>query len=498
MNVSIQTNVALSRTIKVEITKDDYAESCKKSLHKLRQQTILPGFRKGMAPLALLEKKYGKDIKAEEIDKLIREGVAKGIKDNNLNVLGQAVPNETDKPINFDNDDDIEFSIDVALYPEITTEFTKDDHLPWYKIKVEDEAIDDQIDTYRRDYGTYERVEAYEHETDMLKGTLTELEGIVPKEDGVVVEDAVLAPMYFKDKTEKSKFAGAKTGDRIIFNPFAAYAGMEAPLAALLHIEKEKAKDMTGDFTYEIIEIEHYKESELNEKFYAKLFGEGVVKDEADFREKMRGVITNTYANYSQQRFAQDAFELLKEKANEISLADSVLKRCMPTKSENPSQEDIEHDYIDMADHLKRQLIIDKIMQTNGLTVEDEDLNSYARHLAYQQWQSHSMYQPTEDILDYFVADIKKNEQNMKNLTELITLDKVTASIQEQITLDEQEVTITEFAKLTESNESNELTESAETTESAELTEMAETTETTELTESNETAETTESAESTE
>ncbi|MDR3252036.1 MAG: trigger factor [Tannerella sp.] len=490
MNVSIQTNDALSRTIKVEVTKDDYAESCKKSLHKLRQQAQLPGFRKGMAPLALLEKKYGQEIKVEEIDKLVVGAISKGIKDNNLDVLGQPMPSETDnKPFNFDTDETFEFSVDIALRPEIDAEFTKDDHLPWYKIKVEDQDVDEQIDIYRDNYGTYEQVEIYDQDMDMLKGRLTELEGIVPKEGGIVVENTVLMPIHFKDETEKGKFAGARTGDRVVFNPFAAYAGTEAPLAALLNIEKEKVKDMTGDFTYEINTIERYKAAELNDEFYAKLFGEEVVKDEAGFREKVREIITGQYASYSQQQFSQDALELLKEKVKDVSFADSILKRWIRATSEKTSQEDVEEEYPEMIEQFKRQLIVDKIMNANGLTVEKEDLNACAIQMAYKQLQSYGMHQPSKDMIEYLVSDMMKNEQTVTHLTDIVSLNKATRSIQPQITLDEQEVTIAEFTKLTKetkSTESDELTESTELIESDESTEAIESTELTESTEETE------------
>ena len=68
----------------------------------------------------------------------------------------------------------------------------------------------------------------------MVKGTVAELENGAPKEGGIVVEDAVLMPMYIKDEEEKAKFIGAKVNAVVVFNPNKAYEGAEAEIASFL------------------------------------------------------------------------------------------------------------------------------------------------------------------------------------------------------------------------------------------------------------------------
>ena len=152
MNVSLKNNDAVSGIVKLEIVKADYADQVDKSLRSLRQKANVPGFRKGMVPMGMVKKMYGKHVLVEEINKLVSENLFKYIRENDLHILGEPMPNENN-----------------------------------------------QVNAYRSNFGSYDKVDEVE-EKDMVKGTVAELENGAPKEGGIVVEDAVLMPMYIKDE----------------------------------------------------------------------------------------------------------------------------------------------------------------------------------------------------------------------------------------------------------------------------------------------------------
>lgn len=134
MNVSLKNIDAVSGIVKLEIVKADYAEQVEKSLRNFRQKANVPGFRKGMVPMGMVKKMYGKHVLVEEVNKLVSENLFKYINENKLNVLGEPMPNETEQqPINFDTQEDFEFCFDVALAPEIKIELSKGDKLPYYQ-----------------------------------------------------------------------------------------------------------------------------------------------------------------------------------------------------------------------------------------------------------------------------------------------------------------------------------------------------------------------------
>ena len=113
MNVSLKNNDAVSGIVKLEIVKADYADQVDKSLRSLRQKANVPGFRKSMVPMGMVKKMYGKHVLVEEINKLVSENLFKYIRENDLHILGEPMPNETEqKPLDFDKEEDFEFCLD--------------------------------------------------------------------------------------------------------------------------------------------------------------------------------------------------------------------------------------------------------------------------------------------------------------------------------------------------------------------------------------------------
>ena len=109
MNVSLKNNDAVSGIVKLEIVKADYADQVDKSLRSLRQKANVPGFRKGMVPMGMVKKMYGKHVLVEEINKLVSENLFKYIRENDLHILGEPMPNETEqKPLDFDKEEDFD------------------------------------------------------------------------------------------------------------------------------------------------------------------------------------------------------------------------------------------------------------------------------------------------------------------------------------------------------------------------------------------------------
>ena len=85
MNVSLKNIDATKGIVKLEIVKADYADKVEKSLRSFRQKAEMPGFRKGMVPMGMVKKMYGKHVLVEEINKLVSENLYNYIRENKLN-----------------------------------------------------------------------------------------------------------------------------------------------------------------------------------------------------------------------------------------------------------------------------------------------------------------------------------------------------------------------------------------------------------------------------
>ena len=473
MKISEQKIDAVNSMIKLLVEKNDYQEQVDKSVQKIRQKANIPGFRPGKIPAGLIRKMYGKSILAEEINKIVSDNLFKFIRENNLNIIGEPLPNETEqKEIDFDTQEDFEFVFDIGLAPEITIDLSKkDDKINYYKIKIDDDLIQKQIESYTQRYGTQLSVDDEVVENDVVKGILTELdaEGNV-KAEGITVEDAVLMPMYLLNNDEKNKFIGAKKGDKITINPHKAYEGQEGEISSFLRIEKEEAKNATSDFTFEITEITRYKEAELNQDLFDKVFGEGSVTSEEEFKAKVKEYLEFQFCGDSDYKFMLDARKYIIEKASPIALPDAFLKRWLLAANEKNTPESIEKEYPEIVKAFIWQLIREKLAKEYGIKVEESDLIKMAGSMIRMQFANYGYPDLPDEMIEKYSKEMLDKEDKVRDMTDRIVEEKLTQSIKSAVTLKEKKITSAEFNKLF--SEENVITTSVE--ENAETTAVEE------------------------
>ncbi|MDD4991469.1 MAG: trigger factor [Paludibacter sp.] len=434
--------------VTLRIEKVDYAEKVDKTLRDYRKKANIPGFRPGMVPAGLVKKMYGKAVLAEEINKLVSDNLYNYIRENNINILGEPLPNETEQqPIDFDNQETFEFVFDLGIAPEFEVELTKKDKVKFYTIAVSDEMVENQVKSYTGRYGKYIQEEIVE-EKDMLKGELLELANGKVNESGIKVQDAALTASYMKD-AQKALFVGAKKGDVITFNPTIAFEN-EAEISSLLKISKDEAKTITSDFQLKIESITRYHESAIDQELFDKVYGEGVVTSEEEFRAKIKENIQDSLVSDSEYKFGVDAQEALVAKFDSLTFPDAFLKRWVLSSNENLTPETLEEDYSKMIADLKWHLIKDKLAKSNDIKVEAADVEEYAKKVAKAQFAQYGMIGMDDEIIANYAKDMMKKEDTLKNMIDKVAEEKVFAIVKEAVKLDNKEVSIEEFNKMFE------------------------------------------------
>jgi trigger factor len=449
MNITLNRIDPVNATLTIEVVKDDYAQKVKQNLKEIGKTATIPGFRKGMVPPAILQKMYGKSVLIEEVNKLVTNQLSDYIKESELNLLGEPLPGEELKPLDFDKED-FQFIFDLGFAPELTIRLTKEDKIPCYNITVNDEMIEKQISRTKERYSTYEQVDDIQG-NDMPKGILTELnDDGSPKENGIFIDDAVLMPSYIKEEEEKKKFMGAKLGEVITFNPNKAFDGTEAELTSFLKIKKEELKNHAGNFTFEIKEITRHKEAEVNQELFDKMYEPGTVTSEEQFKEKIREMIALDLIPESNYRFFLDARKLLEDKTKELQFPDAFLKRWLLLSSPDQTAEAIEKEYPQIIANLKFHLIKQNIFRENNIEITEENLLEAAIENTREQFIHYGIPNVQEDILEKTAQNLLNKKEMRQKLTDKIEENKLVAVLKEAITLENQEITADEFVKLFE------------------------------------------------
>jgi len=444
MNIVRNDIDAVNATVTVQVSKADYAEKVEKTLKEYKRKANVPGFRPGMVPVGLLKKMYGKSILAEEVNKVMSDAMNNYLKENNVNILGELLPNETDqKPIDFDTQEDFEFMFDMAVAPEFDVTLSQKDKIDYYDITVDDKMIEDQIKNHQGRLGKQVQVEEVA-EKDMIKGNVAE---ISDSETAIKVENAVLMPSYIKDEAQQAAFIGKKVGDVITFNPSKAYTS-EAEIASLLKISKEAAKEMTSDFTFTITEITRFEEHAIDQELFDLLYGKDEVKSEEEFRTKVAAEIKEILDENSFYRFSDDARVALLKKLDGIAFPEAFLKRWVLATNENVTAEQLEADFAQMLDALKWQLIRNKIATTNDVKVEMEDVEEYAKKVLKAQYAQYGISNFPDDLLAEYAKESLKKQGTAEKYFEHVLENKVTEIVKGAVKLNTKSISLDEFNKL--------------------------------------------------
>lgn len=446
MNISLQNVNNVSAVLTVQIEKADYQVQVDKSLKTLRQRVNMPGFRKGMVPMGLIKKQYGVSVLIEEVDKLMQEKVGEYIRENKVNMLGTPLPKENN--VNFETDENFEFSFDIALTPEFNVELSAADTVDYYDIEVTDAMVDQQVKMYTQRTAKYDKVEEYQ-ENDMLKGLLAELdENGSTKEGGIQVEGAVMMPSYMKNDDQKAIFNGAKTNTVLVFNPSVAFDNNEAELASLLKIQKEEVAAHAGNFSFQIEEITRMIPGELNQELFDQVLGEGKASNEEEFRAQIKETIAGQFAADSDYKFLIDVRNYIVNKIGKLEFADDLMKRIMLENNKEKGEEFVSEHYEKSLEELTWHLVKEKLVAANNIKVEQADVNEMAKEATRAQFAQYGMINVPEELLENYSKEMLKKRESVEALVNRVVESKLSEILKGQVTLNHKAVSAEEFNKM--------------------------------------------------
>jgi len=450
MNITRENIDELNAILTVSIEKNDYEATVNDVLKNYRKKANMPGFRPGMVPAGLIKKMYGKAALAEEVNKIISKSLTEYIHAENLNVLGEPLPNDEKQPaIDWDNQTDFSFVFDIAMAPAIDVKLDEMAALPFYNIIADDEMVSKQVDAYASRVGENKVVETV-GEKDTVRGNFVQLnEDGSELEGGIVAEKVVIAIDLMKDEEAKALFIGKAAGDVVVFDPVKAYDSKHE-VGHMLNISHEAAEDLSGNFSFTIIEVLHFEKAELNEDLFKKIYGEDCgIATEEEFKAKVKAEIEENFVYSSNYKFALDSRDNLIN-AIPFALPEAFLKRWIKATNEKMTDEQIDGDFDNFMTDLKWQLIKDRIVRDNDLKITEEDVRALAKEMAAMQFRQYGLNNVGDEHLENYANHMLKNEEERRKLVARKQEDVIVATIKDKVTLDVKEVSFDEFNKMLE------------------------------------------------
>lgn len=431
--------------IKIQITPEDYAEKVKAQVNKYRKNAKIPGFRKGMVPASLIQKQYGKDFLADELNNILSDSLSKYISENKLELIGQPIPGKEEMKGSFDHPEDFEFNYEIALTPDFETPLTKTTKLTYHKVDVDDKLIDQQIDDLRRRHGKLANHDEVE-DKDMVLATLTELdENNAPKENGIV-NNTTVSMEFIEKKTAQKALKGKKIGDEIQIKA-KDYAKGDQDLASMLGVKVDELSTVGENFSLKINEIKALELAELNDEFFKKLFGNDDVKSEEELRARVKSDLENMFANDSDRLMMRDAYNKFMEDTK-MDLPEDFMKRWIKINSEELNDEDLEKAYPNYANGMKWQLIQGKIFKDHKVQLENKEVIDYTKGLIARQYAQYGIPVPEEKDLNASAQQILSDREQSAQIYDQIAETKLIELIKNTAKLSDKKVSYDDFVKL--------------------------------------------------
>ncbi|MDB5010137.1 MAG: trigger factor [Mucilaginibacter sp.] len=447
MNISKENIDNLNAVVTISMNPEDYQPRVDKAIKDHAKKAKIPGFRPGMVPPAHIKKMYGKSILVDEVNNLLSDTLNNYLNEQKLEVLGQPLPKVDDKKeYNWDFADNFEFNYEVGLAPEFTLDFSSKDKLAEYVIKVDEETLAARIKNIRRSYGKMTNPDV-SADDDVLYAELTQL-----SPDGSVFEDGISNTTsvrldQIKDEAIKASLIGLKKDDEVVLDIQKAFDNEAAKVAAILNIDEETAADLKSNFRLKVKNINRLEEGDLNQEFFDKLFGEGVVTDEAGFRAKITEEIEVMMKQDAERKLQNDIYNYSIEKV-QFELPDDFLKRWLKVTNEKLTEEELEGGYKDFAQNLKWTLIENKILKDNNIEIKYEEVFAAAKQSLDQQFRMYSPQPIGEEQLAQYAVQYLQNKENANKMFDEVKALKSLDYIKSVVTLDKKEILYNDFKEL--------------------------------------------------
>ncbi len=447
MDIILEQNGELEAVLKIKIGEDDYREPVEKELKKLQKKAQMPGFRPGKVPRGMINKMYGKSVLLEEVNKILADAVYEYIKEKELNILGNPLPDhENAEHIDWDNQKEFEFSYEIGLAPEIDLELSQDITVDYHVIQVADDIVDNYLQDIRKRYGKMVNPGTAE-ENDVLFGEFAEMaDEETPKTDGYT-HSANLFVKYVRDEDVRNKLVGSKVGTQVVMDVLKAVES-ESEAAAMIGVKKEELDNYSPLFRFTVESISRVEPADMNEEFFKKAAPDQEITTEEAFREHLKNQVSQQYQADADKLFKRQAVDKLVEMAD-LPLPEAFLKKwLLESNKEELTPGKVEAEFNQFSDTFKWQLLENHLLKKYGIEVKPEEVKQHLEDYIRIQLKQYGQENVPQEMLDEYVKNISSKEEEVKKVYDHLFDEKTLVLLKEKLGINKVETSYDDFVKL--------------------------------------------------
>ena len=444
MEITLNKTNTTEGLIKIKLTEGDYQPKVEEKVKEYARKASIKGFRQGKVPTGVIKSMFGKSILVEEINHLLSHKLSDYIKENNLRILGEPIPNQ-EKALNIDWEaqKNFEFEYQIGMVDDFKYDLSSKVKVKSYPIEVDEKTIQETVSDLKKRFGKVTNPDESIAD-DNIYGELRASEGGFKKEHAFIAIEKV-------EKKEQKKFIGVKKDDEVEFD-IAKIFSDENLKAQLMGQSAEEAKVAKGKYIFKVNSISRTEPAEVNVELFDRVFGKDTVKNEEEFVAKIKETISENYKRES-EHFLEHHIEDYFVANTAIDLPEQFLKTWLKSSSQGQVTESVlEKEFEDYKRGLKWDLVKNKIAEDNKITVEADEVRAKAKDLIISQFGGQAFASQLSDRLDGIADNYLQNEngQNFMRLYNQLRAEKILRLIREKITVQEKKVSVDEFKKIVE------------------------------------------------
>ncbi|WP_457808103.1 trigger factor [Kushneria sp. EE4] len=406
MQVSVETTSPIERRVTVQVPAQEVDNNVDERLKDTARRVRLDGFRSGRVPMSVVRQRFGRDVRNEVVDEVMRQHYVRAITENELNPAGhpslEATVNEAGK--------DLEFVATLEVYPSIELTLPEDEQIERPQAEITDADVDEMIDTLRKQNAQWNDVERAAADGDQVT---IDFEGFLGEEafEGGSAEghQLVLGSNSFIPGFEE-QLVGVQAGEeREVTVTFPEDYQAE-------HLAGQEARFKTTTHKVQAQEL-----PEIDSEFMSRF---GVEDGDNDsFRAEVRNNMQRELDNAIDNRVRQQLIDALKS-SNEVSVPSSLISQEVEGLKRQAAQQfglGEDFDVSQLPDELFAEqargrvevgLLLAEVVSHFELDADDDEIRAFIEEQAGQ-------FEQPEQVVEQYMG----NEQ-MKNQVKSAVLER--------------------------------------------------------------------------
>ncbi|MEX2325290.1 MAG: trigger factor [Gemmatimonadaceae bacterium] len=169
MEFTSKESTGVDRRIQVSVPVETVKQAEEKAARRYATKVRMPGFRQGKAPPAMIQKKFGKEIRQEALESLVRDAYEEVVVKQDLKIASQ--PHIHD--VKFEDGKPLTFELHVEVRPTLELARTSGFKITRPKIEITDAQLAEQLEQVRDEKATWTPVEDKPAIRDRVRVTLS-------------------------------------------------------------------------------------------------------------------------------------------------------------------------------------------------------------------------------------------------------------------------------------------------------------------------------------